>query len=94
MERGLYKPKMQGRQTQSVGDKHELLGHHHKIIPPDLEAHAVLSAFPDFVFERTALQHVIETRGHILLPSVVCTPETAGGGIEYAWDKLKFEKRK
>ena len=30
----------------------------------------------------------------ILLPSVVCTPETAGGGIEYAWGKLKFEQRK
>ena len=30
----------------------------------------------------------------MLLPSVVCTPETAGGGIEYAWGKLKFEQRK
>ena len=29
-----------------------------------------------------------------MLPSVVCTPETAGGGIEYAWGKLKFEQRK
>jgi hypothetical protein len=28
-----------------------------------------------------------------LLPSVVCTPETAGGGIEYAWGKLKYEQR-
>ena len=28
------------------------------------------------------------------MPSVVCTPETAGGGIEYAWGKLKFEQRK
>jgi hypothetical protein len=25
---------------------------------------------------------------------VVCTPETAGGGIEYAWGKLKFEQRR
>lgn len=24
----------------------------------------------------------------------MCTPETAGGGIEYAWGKLKFEQRK
>ena len=94
MERGLYKPRMQGRQTQSVKDKHELLGHRHKIVSPDLDAHAVLSACPDFAFERTALQNVIEARGHILLPSVVCTPETAGGGIEYAWGKLKFEQRK
>ena len=29
-----------------------------------------------------------------MLPSVVCTPETAGGGIEYAWGKLKFEQRR
>ena len=29
-----------------------------------------------------------------MLPSVVCTPETAGGGIEYAWGKLKCEQRK
>ena len=94
MERGLYKPRMQGRQTQSVKDKHELLGHRHKIVSPDLDAHAVLSACPDFAFERTALQNIIEARGHILLPSVVCTPETAGGGIEYAWGKLKFEQRK
>ena len=28
-----------------------------------------------------------------MLPSVVCTPETAGGDIEYAWEKLKYEQR-
>jgi hypothetical protein len=68
-------------------------GKHNSIVPPELDAHAVLEKCPDFMFERTALQHV-ESRGHILLPSVVCTPETAGGGIEYAWGKLKFEQRK
>ena len=31
---------------------------------------------------------------HILLPSVVCTPETAGGGIEYGWGKFKYEQRR
>lgn len=94
MERGLYKPKMQGKQSQSAKDKFEMLGQQHRIVPRDLDAHAVLSACPDFLYERTALQNVIESRGHILLPSVVCTPETAGGGIEYAWGKLKFERRK
>jgi hypothetical protein len=69
-------------------------GMEHKIIPPLFDAHAVLSSCPDFQCERTALQNVIERRGHILLPSVVCTPETAVGGIEYAWGKLKFEQRK
>lgn len=64
-----------------------------KIRPDNLNAHAVLRACPDFRYERTALQNLIEKRGHILLPSVVCTPETAGGGIEYAWGKLKYEQR-
>ena len=63
-------------------------------MPRDLDAHAVLRACPDFLYERTALQNVTENRGHILLPFVVCTLETAGGGIEYACGKLKFEQRK
>jgi len=65
-----------------------------KIVPPHLDAHAVLSACDDFMNERTALQEAVESRGHILLPSVVCTPETAGSGVEYAFGKLKFEHRK
>jgi hypothetical protein len=64
------------------------------IVPPELDAHAVLESCPDFQFERLALQEVIESRGHILSPSVVCTPETAGGGIEYTWGKVKFEQRR
>jgi hypothetical protein len=93
-ERGLYLDGMQGRQAASVKEKYLIAGMAHKIVPDHLDAHAVLSACPDFQFERTALQNVIESRGHILLPSVVCTPETAGGGIEYAWGKLKFEQRR
>jgi hypothetical protein len=84
---------MQGKQAASVKEKYFVAGMQHKILPEHLDAHAVLSACPDFHYERTALQNVIESRGHILLPSVVCTPETADGGIEYAWGKLKFEQR-
>jgi hypothetical protein len=91
-ERGLYKEKMQGRQTQKVKERLEQNGNSHRIVPPSLDAHAVLSVCPDFHYERTALQNVVESRGHILLPSVVCTRETAGGEIEYAWGKLKFEQ--
>ena len=69
-------------------------GKQDKILPRELDAHAVLESSTDFSFERTALQNVVESRGHILLPSVDCTPETAGGRIEYAWGKLKFEQRK
>ena len=93
-ERGVYLPKMKGRQTQGVKEKLELKGKQELIVPPELDAHAVLEKCPDFMYEKTALQQVVESRGHILLPSVVCTPETAGGGIEYAWGKLKFEQRK
>lgn len=85
---------MQGRQSASVKEKYIVAGMQHKILPAHLDAHAVLSACPDFHHERTALQNIIERRGHILLPSVVCTPETAGGGIENAWGKLKFEQRR
>ena len=85
---------MHGRQTQSAREKFEMKGNNHRIISPALDAHAVLASCPDFQYEKTALQQPVESRGYILLPSVVCTPETAGGGIEYGWDKLKYEQRK
>lgn len=93
-ERGLYKAKMKGRQTDTVKERFEMNGDSRLIVTPDLDAHAVLNNCTDFRFERTALQEVVESRGHILLPSVVCTPETAGGGIEYGWGKLKYEQRR
>lgn len=93
-ERGLWVDGMQGQQAVSVKERLIVAGKADKILRVHLDAHAVLSACPDFEYERTALQNVIERRGHILLPSVVCTPETAGGGIEYAWGKLKFEQRR
>lgn len=85
---------MQGRQSKLAQEKMLIAGAGHKILPDSLNAHLALSSCPDFKFERTALQNVVEKRGHILLPSVVCTPETAGGGIEYSWGKLKFEQRR
>jgi hypothetical protein len=45
-------------------------------------------------FEKTALQVVIEDRRNVLILSPICTPELAGGGLEYAWGKLKYEHRK
>ena len=65
----------------------------HLIVPPHLDAHAVLGACPDFKHESTELEKLVQDRGHILLPSPVCTPELAGGGLEYAWEKLKYEQR-
>lgn len=85
---------MQGKQTKAAQEKFIMSGAQRRILPDHLNAHLVLGSCPDFQYERTALQNVVEKRGHILLPSVVCTPETAGGGIEYAWGKLKFEQRR
>jgi hypothetical protein len=92
-ERGLYVVGMKGKQTQGQKDKLEMNNKTDGILPPHLNAHAVLGECPDFKYELTALQRCVESRGHILLPSVVCTPETAGLGIEYAWGKLKYEQR-
>ena len=40
------------------------------------------------------MQHVVHSRGHILLLSPMFHPEVAGVGIEYSWgmSKLKFRR--
>lgn len=54
----------------------------------------VLQALPNFKNERTALQHIVESRGHILMLSPKCHPEVAGVGIESSWgfSKQKFRR--
>ena len=44
----------------------------------------VLDNLPDFRNERTALQHTVESRGHILVLSPKFHLEVAGVGIEYS----------
>ena len=92
-ERGKYVEGMKGKQTEDAKDTLRETGKAHLIVPDDLDAHAVLAACPDFLHERTALETMVTDRGHILLASVVCTPETAGGGLEYGWGKLKYAQR-
>ncbi|CAM9660150.1 unnamed protein product [Ectocarpus sp. 12 AP-2014] len=55
----------------------------------------VLQALTDFESERTALQYLVESRGHILLLSPKCHPEIAGVGIEYSWgfSKQRFRRK-
>ena len=65
-ERGKFVPGMQGRQDEKAKERLIMNGLSHKIRPDHLNAHAVLGACPDFHFERTALQNVVERRGHIL----------------------------
>ena len=61
---------------------------------PEKNIEHVLSCLPDFKNERTALQHRVEKRGHILVLSPKFHPEVAGVGIEYSWgmSKLKFRR--
>ena len=64
-------------------------------LPPEKNMATVLSNCNDFKNEKTALQHLVESRGHILLMSPKCHPELAGLGIEYSWgmSKLKFRRK-
>ncbi|CAM9311212.1 unnamed protein product [Hapterophycus canaliculatus] len=50
---------------------------------PEMNIDLVLGGLPDFKNERTALQHTVEKRGHILVLSPKFHPEVAGVGIEY-----------
>ncbi|CAN0536152.1 unnamed protein product, partial [Ectocarpus sp. 12 AP-2014] len=61
----------------------------------EIHVEKVLQALPDFKNKRTALQHLVESRGHILLLSPKCHPEVAGVGIEYSWgfSKQKFRRK-
>ncbi|CAM9872720.1 unnamed protein product, partial [Pylaiella littoralis] len=64
-------------------------------VTDDKNIEKILQAQPDFKNERTALQHVVKSRGHILLMSPKCHPEVAGVGIEYSWgfSKQKFRRK-
>ena len=54
----------------------------------------VLSNCWDFAHEKTALTHLVESRGHILRMCVKGHPELAGVGIEYSWGKAKQKFRR
>ena len=61
---------------------------------PEKNIEQVLGGLPDFKNGRTALQHTVEKRGHILVLSPKFHPEVAGVGIEFSWgmSKLKFRR--
>ena len=54
----------------------------------------MLGSCLDFVNETTALQAMIEARGHILVMSPKGHCELAGDGIEYDWGKMKQHFRR
>lgn len=77
-ERGLWEGGMTGRADPKTGKN----------------CYTVLGSCPDFRAEKSALQHVVESRGHILIMSPKCHPELAGVGVEYSWGKSKLEFRR
>jgi len=54
----------------------------------------MLSLCEDFMKEKTALQAMVEARGHILVMSPKGHCELAGQGIEYDWGKMKQTYRR
>ena len=82
-ERGLHKPESEGKM------------HGDTILEDDeskdrsLSLKYVLSNCWDFAHEKTALQELVESRGHILRMCVKGHPELAGVGVEYSWGKAK-----
>jgi hypothetical protein len=56
----------------------------------------LLAACPDFAFEKSALQEMLEAHFHILIYSVPCHPAHAGVGWEYGWvcSKKYFRHKK
>ena len=63
-------------------------------VAPEMNIDTVLGNLPDFKNERPALQHLVKSRGHILLLSPKLYPELARVGIEYSWgmSKQKFRR--
>jgi hypothetical protein len=63
------------------------------LLAPALNAN-LLARCSDFAEEVTALQEMLESRGHILVTCVKCHPELATCGSEYSWGKSKMEFRR
>eukprot|EP00904_Undaria_pinnatifida_P013854 jgi/Undpi1/959/HiC_scaffold_10.g04423.m1 len=63
-------------------------------VAPEMNIDTVLGNLPDFKNERPALQHLAESRGHILLLSPKFHQELAGVGIEYSWGMSKQNFRR
>ena len=95
IERGMYTiGKTKGKQTQADIDKRIAEGKIIEYLEDQYNAHYLLSSCSDFMEEKTILQELVESRGHILITSPKCHPELAGCGIEYSWGKIKMTFRR
>ena len=87
-ERGWHKPEAEGKMH---GDKIDELDDSRD---RSLSLPHVLQSCWDFAHEKTALQELVESRGHILRMGVKGHPEMAGKGIECCWGKSKQKFRR
>jgi len=91
-ERGLWKAGMSMSKTEKEVNRLRADG---KPAPdPVLYADRVLARCPDFLLEKSKLEDLVESRGHILLVGVKCHPEMAGMGVEYVFGCSKKHFRK
>lgn len=60
---------------------------------PEADIDTALGNLPDSKKERPALQHLVESRRHILQLSSRFAPEVARVGIEYSWGMFKQKIR-
>jgi hypothetical protein len=74
----------------------EIVQYHHRTLSRDrtLSLPHVLQSCWDFAHEKTALQELVESCGHVLRMGVKGHPEMAGKGIEYCWGKSKQKFRR
>ena len=86
-ERGLYDARMKLDAPTIIKDA---VGH--VVTIPSMRQ--VLSACPDFLNEKTSMQELVESRGHILCMTPKYHPELAGVGIEFSWGRAKYMFRK
>ena len=63
-------------------------------VDPCLSMDDVLGGCPDFASETTAMQDLLEKRGHILVMSPKYHPEVAGEGVEYNLGYMKIGYRR
>lgn len=63
-------------------------------VAPEMHNDTILGNLLDIKNETPALQHLVESRGHILLLSPNLHPELAGAEMEYSWvlSKHKFRR--
>ena len=59
-----------------------------------LDSSHVLANCTDFLSEKGALEHLLNSRGHLCKASPKCHPELAGNGVEYAWGIIKRRLRR